>query len=354
MGCTDCPFPVLCNYLFGTSPRKKHLTKRKYERIWKERPDYRLLWKSQAEGQATGQQAPVKRWNCAHLGDVIDRLGCGRCNTRWRRGCAIHGETTLTRCRTCPDFRPAGDVPKLADPALPRPGDPRCGVVIGCYRWPKLAELQIRLIRHLCGPVPILLSDDATPGKEADFRRLTETYPDVHYQRSRRRIGHAGGDLQAFRRGVAWAARQGLEVLGKLSQRMLVLRPYWLQDGALELLASGRSLASQPCTEGLTRWPVRTELCLLDVAWWQQPEVLGRLPPGAIRAGAEAILGAVAGPLHRWSIMGEDRCIPNVNYIWHTANRDADYRELARQYGLELDADFSAGPSHLIAGHKGG
>jgi hypothetical protein len=45
------------------------------------------------------------RIDCFHLGRVTNRLGCN-CPKRWRRRCDLYGQTSLTECRTCPDYEP--------------------------------------------------------------------------------------------------------------------------------------------------------------------------------------------------------------------------------------------------------
>jgi hypothetical protein len=229
-------------------------------------------------------------------------------------------------------------------------------VVVGSYKWPRLIELQIRLIRHTCGPVPVLVGDDCSPGfgpppePGGRFERLQEMcarWPDVTLWPNVERIGHTGGDLSAFWKGLIWADARGLRVLAKLSQRFLLTGPRWLQDGARDLLESGLPLATQRC-RGREVFDLRTEAALLDVAAWRRPDVLNRLLPRRLGRGRfaesvldEALRGRLGGVFWPWGVYTEERYQPTAGVVWHTANPPDDYRALAAQFGLELDDDFT-------------
>jgi hypothetical protein len=229
-------------------------------------------------------------------------------------------------------------------------------VVLGSYCWPRLIELQIRLIRHTCGPVPILVSDDCSPGfgppvepgsKFARLQELCERHPDVTLWPNVDRIGHTGGDLSACWKGLIWAQARGVRVLAKLSQRFVLLLPRWLQDGARELLESELPLATQRC-RGVEVFDLRTEAMLLDVDAWHRPEVLNRLLPRRQGGGelAEAVLYRLLreqfeGIFWPWGIFTEERYHPTPGVVWHTANIPDDYRAVAAEFGLELDDDFT-------------
>src|SRR5947209_5743392 len=176
---------------------------------------------------------------CRHGGDEI-RPGLRRCHSPRLIGNKLVSQALCEGCY-CRDH-PLG--PGEAAAALPRfeprPDDPPCGVVIGSYRWPRLIDLQIHLIRHTCGGVPILVGDDCSPGfgpappPGSQFERLQAicaAHPGVTLWPNVERIGHTGGDVAACWKGLIWAQALGLRVLAKLSQRFLVTDPRWLQDG---------------------------------------------------------------------------------------------------------------------------
>jgi len=233
-----------------------------------------------------------------------------------------------------------------------RKDDPRCGVVLGCYRWPRLAEMNVRTIRQTCGDVPILLSvDPYSDERDARFLELEVKYPGVRVHRNLIRYGHGPGDLAALWKGIEWARMLGLQILAKISHRFLVLKSRWLQDGARELLDSGLPLASQRCSrDGQSSWRVRSEAMLLDVRTWSQPHVMQRLNPDhrltqTYWSAEEVICDALAktgrDTFHHWSLFGTDRNAKQPGILWHGANVAAEYQALASTMGIDLDEDFS-------------
>jgi hypothetical protein len=249
---------------------------------------------------------------------------------------------------------------RLAPPAPvfePRPGDPPVGVVIGFSRWPALIDLQLALIRETCGPVPVLVSADPDPQRPDDVPTLAAV---CRRQRaelivSPERIGHTGGDLAAFGRGVTWGASRGLKVVAKLSQRFLIARQRWLQDGAAELLLSGLPAAARFAapTPPPNAWgkQLRTEVMLLDVARWNTPDVPPRLSPrkrfndrpGGYHAEdqiLDLIRGQLGGAYWPWDLVAADRYAKSPGVVWRMANGREDYDAIARRFGITLPPDF--------------
>jgi hypothetical protein len=296
---------------------------------------------------------------CAYRGQPTGAVrACATCNGQVRLkefacrhpGHADRPTTTEPDCRACADYA-------APDRFFPVPGDPPCGVVVGSYGWPRLVELQINVIRHTCGPVPVLVSDDCSPGfgppvePGGKFDRLQEAcarYPDVTLWPNVERIGHTGGDVAAYWKGLQWAHARGLRVLAKLSQRFLLARSRWLQDGARTLLESELPLATQRC-RGREVFDLRTEAMLVDVTQWYRPDVLGRLLPRRYAGTgklAEAVLqealgDCLGGIFWPWDVYTEERYHATPGVVWHTANTPGDYRDLAALFGLGLDADFT-------------
>ena len=66
--------------------------------------------------------------------------------------------------------------------------------------------------------VPVADSTNASP-RAADLEEVCRRFPDVTLWANPERIGHTGGDLSAFWKGLTWAADRRLDVLGKVSQR---------------------------------------------------------------------------------------------------------------------------------------
>lgn len=307
---------------------------------------YRSLW-----GNSTQAAVPQNHLVCVNLGKESGKvISCPSCKGSVRIklfDCQIHGVCTLRKqldgiacCVGCADYC-------VADKFVAQEEDPPCGVVIGCWSWPKLVELQIKLIRHTCGPVPILVSDDNSPLTE-EIEKICAGYSDVSFARSISRIGHSSGDVAAYWRGIIWAKEHGLRFLGKLSQRMLVLKSRWLQDGARALQASGLAAASQKCVGSRETWPIRTECLVLDVDKWHRQEILDSIKPEQRGIPAEIIIHNLlvhffgVGELEFmcWGLLGEDRYVTRPGIVWHCANPPADYHRVASFFGISLDESF--------------
>jgi hypothetical protein len=323
--------------------------------------------RSGAVGAGRGAKAPSPRPlpalpTCVHGGtdaDIIERCpSCGG-GSKHVRECEVHGTCTwepvnpaVMSCRKCRSenlgFEPDG-VPVGAIPPDPRPAT--VGVVVGSYKWPELIDLQVRVIRATCGPVPILVSGDR-PEDYPALARVCAAHPDVTLSPNLERIGHTGGDVACFHKGVVWGAARGLAVVAKLSQRFVVTRPGWLQDGAADLLASGLPLASRRC-RGVQAFDLRTEACLLDVGAWGRPEVLARVAPRRYWAdtpkglAAETVIHRVlldllGGVYWPWRLFGEERYArDSPDVLWHNHTPAAEYRTLAEKHGVTLPADFT-------------
>lgn len=317
-----------------------------------------------------------RREHCVHRGQTIrledgrakrvECLPCQEANPNNRIQLVVfqcrsedrgNPEATEQDCRTCPHY-------KAPEGFVPHDNDPPCGVVVGSYNFPGLIELQIKCIRYHCGPVPILISDDCSEGagcppaagSRYDRLRLLEwKYEGVEFQSNTSRCGHAGGDGSAFSRAVRWGKAHGLKIVAKLSQRFVPTTNRWLQDGALELLPTGCCAASQECIEGTAGFPVRSEAVLLDVAQWHRPDVLMQLDPRPYNGvAAESLIALVIDligtGMHSWSLLPTpDRCVAVPGFLFHTANPEQEYRELAARHGVDLE-DFTCRGWQPIAG----
>jgi hypothetical protein len=317
-------------------------------------PKYRRLW---------SRVAPAGRGPCVHLEQIVQHCPLGDPMLHGHACAKDHDAdrgwvTRRDNCVACEDWCDSALMEELArglpPPYTPKAGDPPCGVVVGAYHWPALIDLQIRLIRRTCGDVPILVSDDCTsgfPGQDryARLAAICHAATGVTLWPNVERIGHAGGDVSAFWKGVVWARALGLRAVAKLSQRFLVTSPRWLQAGARGLLESGLPLGSQPC-RGREVFPLRTEAVILDVAAWSRPEALAGIAPRRYAredprgmSGEQVIalaLGRLGGDFWRWPLFGEDRYQAAPGTVWHCSHGPEAYHELAAAFGLALDADF--------------
>ena len=94
-------------------------------------------------------------------------------------------------------------------------------IVIGAYRLTDFVHLNILQCRKVFGDVPILISDDRSqesPAMEALAKSLDCSYVCPPARRS-----HTSGDLQAFINGAIFAEQLEVDVVLKLSQRLIPL-----------------------------------------------------------------------------------------------------------------------------------
>lgn len=293
----------------------------------------------------------IRRDNCLNLGKVLDRGSCN-CPAKWVRQCEKHGTCRtgpsadgVPSCLGCNDYDPDGAEP------------PPAGVVIGSYNLPKLVALQIKLIRDMNGPnTPILIADDCSPGTArtpqpwtifGELSALARENPGVTLWSNPERYGHAGGDLASYYVGLQWAAVHQLKYLVKLSQRLLIDIPLWLYDVAEGMNNSGQPTGCNPCREGHSVFPLRTEAIIFDVAKWHRPDVLDHLRPRPVTGiAAEIILwddmtDRVGAGMWRWPIMNTDRAERCPGVIWHCSHQYQDYKAIAERYGMKLDEHFT-------------
>lgn len=246
------------------------------------------------------------------------------------------------------------EIPTLRQPAVIRKAE--FGVAIGSYMWPDLVELQIKLIRDTCGPVPILVSSDH-PESDSRIEVVCSKYPDVTFWPNGRRIGHTGGDLAVYYKAVKWGADRGLKAVAKLSQRMLITKREWLQEIGEALLASGSALSVRRTEEGsigLPAFPLRSEAVVLDVAQWNRPDVLERIAPEeqhhrregglCVEMILEELVRDVFGDLYwPWALFPTDRRKRGDGFVWHDCDNRTPYDALAEKHlGRPLPKDFTA------------
>jgi hypothetical protein len=305
---------------------------------------------------------------CVHEGPILETCSsCGNdgklAELRHIRDCDLHDRCVrdrragrfidnLASCHDCPDYSDGlapVDRPNFASgPAA------NAGVVIGCYGWPQLTEIQIRTIRELCGPVPLLVADDGSPAT-GDLARLCERYDDVEFAGSLRRLGHYAGDLSVFRKGLEWANSRRLDVLVKLSQRLIFTTPGWLR-AAIEPIEAGRTeTVVSGCIDLGTNLYVRSEAMAVLVEAWSAAAVMERLSADALGQPTELLINDIivrqlAGRRLPWPSLPPDRDQAAAGTIWHCTHGAGDYVAWGRRYNLALDADFSTAGRQRLAG----
>lgn len=262
-------------------------------------------------------------------------------------------------------------------------------VSIGSFAHPSAIALQARVIRATCGAdTPILVSDDHTEtafdtekstdaehGRRLKSRllQICEAENLIYRDTAPDRIGHAGGDLGAFCHGLTYAERHGIDYVVKLSQRLMVDVPNWIDD-TIDLMEPGRfgpsipdgfATACAPCFyEANPYFAMRTECVVMRVRDWFQPWVMEQLVPRPLGFAAELLIDTIVRRLstgHGFINvpgMTKDRYERRPGWAWKDAlpkeSTDRDYAELATKYGMTLGAEFNSHHSVHIHGYAWG
>lgn len=223
----------------------------------------------------------------------------------------------------------------------------KTGIVIGSYNMPDVIRLQFACIRHNCGPdVPILISDDCsdgvepTPNPASFFGRLVDLAhrsPNCYLWPNVDRIGHAGGDMAAFWKGIVWGGMTGLDVVFKLSQRYVIDVPNWDQNSARLLLDSGLSTLGRRCA--FHGFDLRTEAVGMRIDRWHRPDILAHLTPRRVAWAAEGVLwddvrDRLEGRLCEWPLMSPARPHAAPGVLFRESNAPREYADLAERLGL--------------------
>lgn len=236
------------------------------------------------------------------------------------------------------------------------------GVAIGTYDslhaprqrfGTEAVELNLAVLRESCGTgLRILVCDDASPrSSQRKYREICKKYS-AEFTTNRRRMGHSSGDMIVFHKAIRWAVRRGLKTVTKLSHRMLIDVPNWVQEDSELLVSSGFATQAQMLANfGVEQ--IRTECVMMVVDRWCSSEVLHYYRPRSIPYWNEShTFYAIAKfvdpsapyphflPWHRLSYYrGQDR--PPVFFRTMAGGADEQFRTLANRYGVALTDRFS-------------
>jgi hypothetical protein len=224
------------------------------------------------------------------------------------------------------------------------------GIVIGSYGMPSTVALNIAAIKHFNNQhVPILVHDDCTPA--------TLPFPpfpsDVDFYRTPSPLGHIGGDLSAFITGLEWAKSLNLKYLLKLSQRFIFTQTEWVARSLNQADAERAiTMGQPPAFGGKSPWPraaaIRSECVLMRVDAWAREEVYLALrvyphtPEMSIRGIAETMVHP-GRSMGRWRQFGPDKAQRRVGVLWHDADPEEAYHQLAQSLGVSLEGYHNAG-----------
>ena len=130
-----------------------------------------------------------------------------------------------------------------------------------------------------------------------------------------------------------------MDVVFKLSQRLVIDTPNWAQDWAERLMASEMPVLGRSC--GFHHWAIRTEAVGMKVLEWARPEILTHLTPRSVRWPVEMIIwddirDKLGGKMLEWSLLSYSRPQKAPGYLFREANTAAEYEELAARIGVTL------------------
>jgi hypothetical protein len=227
---------------------------------------------------------------------------------------------------------------------------------------PSMVELQIRVIRYRCGPVPILIADDhsagfadqaAVPNNHERLYDLAGSYPDVFFWPTPRHLGHANGDALVFWRALHWAKWRGFDYVAKVSQRFVIDYPYWLQDVVKELRLAELPLAASKEKE----WPIRTEAVVMRVQSWLESSIMEGLIRGDMPSPVEPKIYELIEQYFTnrtlpWWGLGWGRQDWQPYTYWYENNTVEELQLLAQRHGMVIGDDYhqslwSAFPGYL-------
>ncbi|HQX50727.1 MAG TPA: hypothetical protein PLR25_12515 [Planctomycetaceae bacterium] len=236
------------------------------------------------------------------------------------------------------------------------------GVAIGTYdslhtpqkRYgTEAVELNLAVIRANCGSdVRILVCDDASPPASQEHYRKTCDRYGAEFSTNDRRMGHTSGDMIVFHKAIRWASELGLRTVTKLSHRMLIDIPNWVQDDSERLIISGFATQTQMLANfGIEQ--VRTECVMMIVSRWETSEVMHHFRPRSIPYWNESHAFLAISrmidphmpyphflPWHRLSYFRGNDCAP-CYFRDMSGDGEREFHLLARRYGVKLTDNFS-------------
>lgn len=239
-----------------------------------------------------------------------------------------------------------------------RSGSLSFGVVVGSYDFPAMVRLSVATLREHAPDAPILIADDASPGEQQEaLFQICRDFPDVTLWPNVQRIGHRGGAMSVFWKGLQWARALRFDVLVKLSQRALLDVPGWPDQLARDL-GDANTLTwldwPMPVPPGESNpWPdeiqpLRDDAFAMRVSAWATDRVLTHLTPRPIGEHLiwESILASevlpMTGAVHRWSLYDQP------GFLWYRGASPEQYAALAARHAIDLDAD-----THFRRGGEG-
>jgi hypothetical protein len=157
---------------------------------------------------------------------------------------------------------------ETADYTVSYSNNPTVGVVIGTYGSIAYIDLQLHYLKNVNKIDKILIHDDCSD-KQEELKALADKYQVDFYSTQKQMFYKScvgsNGDTSAFFIGLNWAKQNNIDILVKLSRRLIPCFN-WVDDlKKLAVKTDGLTFSSF-CEKDLFRF--RTECCALNVKHW--------------------------------------------------------------------------------------
>ena len=154
---------------------------------------------------------------------------------------------------------------------------PKIGVVIGTFGCTPYIDLQLHFLKNVNGINKILIHDDCS-NEQNELKELAKQY-NVDFYSTPSRMWHKDqvgsiGDTNSFYQGLLWAKDNNIDILVKLSRR-LVPCYNWIKKLQQVALESDASTFGSYCTRD--PFNLRTECIGMNVRAWASGYTLSNL-----------------------------------------------------------------------------
>lgn len=241
------------------------------------------------------------------------------------------------------------------------PENPRIGVVISTYGSIPYLDLNLHYLINV-NHLNVLIHDDCSPDCEALIALCEKYAPNARLYITPERLWHkthvgAFGDTSSFLVGLNWAHNLKLDILVKLSRRLVCLSEFAPKLAALAKQSDAFTFGTYCPRDD---FPLRTECMAMSVKAWSHKFVASRIAMvlkqefpiyaefwfhdmartiayyNGSRKYRDFIEKQNLGPLYdgyaQWTdLTGSTRYDKTPNALWHIANPTSDYLEASRK-----------------------
>ena len=137
---------------------------------------------------------------------------------------------------------------------------------------PAYVDLALAVRQRLYPNLPVLVHDDASDQTDA-LAGICRSYG-ATFQTNSLRLGHAMGDLSSIIGGLRWAKEQGLDLLVKMSRRLVPAADWVPRLTEMAKVSQFATFARNCQTHG---FPLRTECFAMSVEQWSSESICGQM-----------------------------------------------------------------------------